>query len=1065
MTVFNTITLNKRTKILLKDVLENYIDQNINIQKDNNSENENNLDNNLTVKEKKNNLENNLNIQKNENNLHNNFSTTLTFRNEKNSFSDLLSKLKKLNFYFNISPEFFNSIAHSKKKKLLNKQKSKKFINLNIQNHTIYKQFKTQKLSFSRKLSIICNRELKRAFQRTSKINPFLKGRKIPKYLTAYQKKCKLNTKKLKDEMQEKKREENKMNFLLNQTELFAHFVLKGEKEKLEEIRQNLQNKSNSRINNENNNYNTISENNINNDSRVGIFKEPPFLSYFQGTLKSYQKKGLSWMISLFHNNINGILADDMGLGKTVQTLSLLSYLYEYENKFLFLIVTPVSTIGNWESEIQRFLPKFKIVNFVGSDRSLKEIHKNTFREKNSKNKNKNSVENKNSNSSENLPIIVLTSYNLISDKKIKKIKFDYLICDEAQAIKSSKSLRWKNINQIISLNRILLTGTPIQNNMAELWSLLHFIMPTLFSDHLTFISFFSNEKSVKKETLKRLHLILKPFMLRREKNEVKNELGKKIEKEILCEMTEYQKKIYKQVNNFNDENVCMQLRKIVNHPCLYLKSENMSGFFIEDEEKKYLSDQGGTDFLNNILDINKNCNINNDINDILDNCNINNDINDILDNCKNLEELENNKNININIENMEDANIIHSKYDLQISHTEKIIESKKKVLFNPFYQFKLKNGKIINESEFIENEINCENENNCEIEEIIFNGVKKENEKFNVLKDSEFLFDPNCTMIRKIRNENGDSIYTKIDENQFDSSSVKRIKFNENNQKNEKFNENFNQMNENSIFQEADNFMKNKFFIKNGLPVSSENFEEREPTFTEIQNYLSLKETDNYLLEKFKKEITPNVFGNESIYIGNKDSNSGDNYNVLDQNIVFTDNENNILEKPNLLNIPDLNLKDSGKFRVLHSLLKKLKDKKILIYFQMTKMMDLFENYCKEMKYSFLRLDGQLKYTERKKIVDTFQNENIFLFLLSTRAGGLGLNLTTANTVIFYDSDWNPTVDQQAMDRAYRIGNNNDVVVYRLVTKDSIEMKMRDSCEMKEEIHRLVIDGGEYTL
>lgn len=167
-----------------------------------------------------------------------------------------------------------------------------------------------------------------------------------------------------------------------------------------------------------------------------------------------------------------------------------------------------------------------------------------------------------------------------------------------------------------------------------------------------------------------------------------------------------------------------------------------------------------------------------------------------------------------------------------------------------------------------------------------------------------------------------------------------------------------------------------------------------------------------------------------------------------------------------NYVAIPEIDLvKESGKLVVLDSTLKKMEGRRVLIYFQMTKMIDLFEQYAKMNNFSYVRLDGGVKVSERKRIVNTFQTEDIFLFLLSTRAGGLGINLTKANTVIFYDSDWNPTVDQQAMDRAYRLGNTEDVVVYRLVTANSIEEKMRITAGMKEEIHRLVIDGGEFTL
>lgn len=123
---------------------------------------------------------------------------------------------------------------------------------------------------------------------------------------------------------------------------------------------------------------------------------------------------------------------------------------------------------------------------------------------------------------------------------------------------------------------------------------------------------------------------------------------------------------------------------------------------------------------------------------------------------------------------------------------------------------------------------------------------------------------------------------------------------------------------------------------------------------------------------------------------------------------------------------IPDRQslISDAGKLCVLDGLLARLKEggHRVLIYSQMTRMIDLLEEYMGHRQHTYIRLDGSSKISERRDMVADFQSRNdIFVFLLSTRAGGLGINLTAADTVIFYDSDWNPTVDQQAMDRAHR--------------------------------------------
>lgn len=156
----------------------------------------------------------------------------------------------------------------------------------------------------------------------------------------------------------------------------------------------------------------------------------------------------------------------------------------------------------------------------------------------------------------------------------------------------------------------------------------------------------------------------------------------------------------------------------------------------------------------------------------------------------------------------------------------------------------------------------------------------------------------------------------------------------------------------------------------------------------------------------------------------------------------------------------------DSGKLATLDRLLEKLKTEghRCLIYFQMTRMIDLMEEYIAYKQYKYLRLDGSSKISDRRDMVSDWQTRpEIFIFLLSTRAGGLGINLTAADTVIFYDSDWNPTVDQQAMDRAHRLGQTKQVTVYRLITKGTIEERILQRAKQKDEIQKVVISGGEF--
>jgi DNA helicase INO80 len=182
------------------------------------------------------------------------------------------------------------------------------------------------------------------------------------------------------------------------------------------------------------------------------------------------------------------------------------------------------------------------------------------------------------------------------------------------------------------------------------------------------------------------------------------------------------------------------------------------------------------------------------------------------------------------------------------------------------------------------------------------------------------------------------------------------------------------------------------------------------------------------------------------------------------------------LLPKPGLKNgrythisVPSMTrfVTDCGKLAKLDALLKELKagGHRVLLYFQMTKMIDLTEEYLTYRNYKYCRLDGSTKLDDRRDTVADFQSKpDIFIFLLSTRAGGLGINLTSADTVIFYDSDWNPTIDSQAMDRAHRLGQTRQVTVYRLITRGTIEERIRKRALQKEEVQRVVISGQTST-
>ena len=477
------------------------------------------------------------------------------------------------------------------------------------------------------------------------------------------------------------------------------------------------------------------------------------------GDLKEYQLMGLQWMVSLYNNRLNGILADEMGLGKTIQAISLVAYLMEFkQNLGPFLVIVPLSTMSNWESEFQKWCPAARVVAYKGTPVQRKDLYKDQV-------------------STGHFNVLLTTYEYIIRDKKyLRQIEWQYAIVDEGHRMKNAQSKFAVTLGSLYTTHyRILLTGTPLMNDLSELWSLLNFLLPSIFNSVETFDQWFSRpfaQFGVAKDEdeqadllsneeriliIHRLHELLRPFMLRRVKSEVLDQLPEKVEKVLRCDLSSWQKELYKQISKkaASDSmmmssdpsvptrglnNVVMQLRKVCNHP---------------------------------------------------------------------------------------------------------------------------------------------------------------------------FLFSP-----------------------------------------------------------------------------------------------------EGY-------------------------------------------------------HINDVMIRSSGKFALLDQMLPKLKaaGHRVLMFTQMTAVMTILEDYFNYRGYLSLRLDGSTPAEEREKRMYRFNapDSPYFLFLLSTRAGGLGLNLTAADTVIIFDSDWNPMMDLQAQDRAHRIGQRSDVSVFRLITNSPVEEKILSRATEKLNVSELVVESGKF--
>lgn len=299
---------------------------------------------------------------------------------------------------------------------------------------------------------------------------------------------------------------------------------------------------------------------------------QPPNIR--NGVLKDYQLQGLNWLIQLYETGINGILADEMGLGKTLQSISLIAYLRQFRKvRGPHLVVVPKSTLGNWVNEFNRWCPDINTFKFHGDKNERKALKDEVFKTRDFD--------------------VVVTSFELVIRERamFNKLNWHVLIVDEAHRLKNENSRLFQELNQLKTRARLLLTGTPLQNNLHELWALLNFLLPDIFHSPEDFDALFSiTEKDAETDLLHKLHKILRPFLLRRLKSDVAQGLPEKKEILLFLQMTEMQRELYKNILLRDFEaiqgqvkersrllNIVMQLRKVANHPYLFEGVEDES--------------------------------------------------------------------------------------------------------------------------------------------------------------------------------------------------------------------------------------------------------------------------------------------------------------------------------------------------------------------------------------------------------------------------------------------------------------------------------------------------------
>ena len=294
----------------------------------------------------------------------------------------------------------------------------------------------------------------------------------------------------------------------------------------------------------------------------------------FVGELRPYQVRGFSWLVFMTESGLGACLADDMGLGKTIQTLALLQHRWEQGKRRPVLLVCPTSVVQNWKKEAQRFTPDLPVLIHHGSDRDRTEAFVETASKQ----------------------ALVVSSYSLLhrDQRLLKKVDWAGVVLDEAQNIKNPNTKQARAARKLEGDFRLALTGTPVENNVGELWSIMEFLNPGWLGSHRSFRMNFWRpiEKKGDKKAADRLRRLVRPFILRREKTDksIISDLPEKLEMKVYCNLTKEQGALYETVlrdlERRLDESSGMKrrgvilaaltrLKQICNHPAQFLRDDS----------------------------------------------------------------------------------------------------------------------------------------------------------------------------------------------------------------------------------------------------------------------------------------------------------------------------------------------------------------------------------------------------------------------------------------------------------------------------------------------------------
>jgi len=710
--------------------------------------------------------------------------------------------------------------------------------------------------------------------------------------------------------------------------------------------------------------------------------------------LKSYQLVGINWLKLLHENNVNGVLADDMGLGKTIQSIAFLAWLHTQaqpagSGRKPHLIVVPASTLSNWQNELQRFCPTLNVMTYHGSQNERTELRY--------------AVKCGHSN-----PHIILSTYTIFEreschdDRRFMyKMAFDYLILDEAHCIKNAAGSRFINLNYLRTRHRLLLSGTPVQNDISELLSMLSFLMPKVFSrskrellieafdlSNKTRSSSSSGTAAQKQQQLadrsvKQLRSMLAPFVLRRLKRDVLDQLTGKTTVVKKLPLTPFQKEVY--------DNILLG----------HANRKDLIKLQVQADLEK-----------DRLLDGHKRSSKNNTRADAGAGATS-----------------SSSSSSSSSVGAQEGA------ADIGGSGGEALID-----LTSPTSVTALGTDPAAQDVFAKENVAHSSSASEAAVNP----GTSQDSGQSRSTTSNHSSSDSTAATSITGLTTTATSVCSAAPAAGTVAASTALIATTTATTSTSTSTSNMSTTNSTAVAE---------------LPPMSTS--EANHLFTALRKaanhplLLRVRYKDPAVLDKIAQiAYHAEHFGRQCDYQRARDE--------VDQLSDF-DIHQMCLEYPSLqyLRLDATVLYDSPKMNLLRDLLPQLQAQghRMLVFSQWTRLLDLLEVLMQDIEFNYLRLDGTTPVKQRQELIDKFNGDtSIPVFLLSTKAGGLGINLTAADTVILHDLDFNPENDRQAEDRCHRIGQTKPVTVYKLLAEDCVDEDIFEMGERKSKLSKAVL-------